>query len=334
MRWWLAAFLTALPWPPIRGGLRPAPPPGGDAVADCGACHVAEADEWRGSRHAIASSNPMFRASWDRAPDGWCLGCHEPLVRGQEALIGAPAAPGHDRPATGAGEGVSCAACHVEDGVILTGADPSERARRAHPVRATPDLGHALCARCHEFPFQNHTPKGPFTLGDEPAQATWTEWRGSAAAARGATCATCHLPGGDHRFAGAHRGDLWDGLLDVDVAAADGVATVTLSGSLPHAVPTGDPFRRLELRLCGDRRCDDVVGVVELRRVYAPDATTWRLRSDTTLPVGDPSRISHPTPISAPPVAWELWLLYGERALEAGLPSDEVGRRVDAGRLR
>jgi hypothetical protein len=54
------------------------------------------------------------------------------------------------------------------------------------------DLGDAMCARCHEFPFQNHTPNGPFTLGDEPAQATFSEWRASSAPGRGDTCATCH----------------------------------------------------------------------------------------------------------------------------------------------
>ena len=332
-RWVLLPVLLALPWPAIWGGTSPTPPPGGDTVADCGACHVAEANAWHGSRHAQASSNPMFRASWDRSPDGWCLGCHEPLVRGQQALIGAAAAPGHKRPAVGTGEGVSCAVCHVENGEILTLTEPAPRENPAHPVRVAPELGHAMCARCHEFPFQNHTPKGPFTLGDEPSQSTWTEWRNSAAAERGDTCATCHVPFGDHSFPGAHTGDLWEGLLDVDVAVEAAVATVTLRGSLPHAVPTGDPFRRLELRLCGDRRCRDVVGVVELRRIFAPDATTWRLRSDTTLPVGDPSQIFRTTPISGRPVAWELWLIYGERALEAGLPSSEVGRRVDAGSL-
>ncbi len=331
MRWWLAPLLSAVAWSPIRGGLRPTPPPVGDSVDDCAACHPAQTEQWRRSRHGTASSNAMFRASWGRDPDGWCLGCHEPLVRGQEALIGAAAAPGHDRAATGVGEGVSCAVCHLEDGLILTSGEPTARAREAHAVRVVPDLGDAMCARCHEFPFQNHTPKGPFTLGDEPAQATFSEWKMSSAAARGERCASCHLPDGDHDFVGAHRGDLWKGLLKVSVSADGGDATVTLRGALPHAVPTGDPFRRLELRLCGDSRCRDVVGVAEFRKVYAPDATTWRLRSDTTLPAGDASSTRRTVAISAPPVAWELWLMYGERVLEPGLPAAEVGRRVDAG---
>lgn len=334
MRWLWLVVVGAL-WAPVRGGLVVEAPPGlGDAAADCAACHPAEAAAWAGSRHAAASSNPMFRASWDRSPDGWCLGCHEPLVRGQEALIGAAAAAGQRRAAVGVGEGVSCAVCHVDGGVVLTGADPSPGAEAAHPVRSEPELGTAMCARCHEFPFQNHTPNGPFTLGDEPAQSTVSEWARSDAAARGETCAGCHLPAGDHSFPGAHLGDLWEGLLAVEGVRQEGAVAVTLRGDLPHAVPGGDPFRRLELRLCGDRRCRRVVGKLELRRVYAPDATTWRLRSDTTLPPssGGPTEVTHVVPVTADAVGWELWLLYGERKLEAGLPASEVGRRVDAGR--
>lgn len=324
------------PWAAIVGGLSPeGPSEVGADPADCAGCHPREASSWARSRHAVASSNPMFRASWDRAPDGWCLGCHEPLVAGQVALVGAPARPGAKRPAVGEGRGVDCAACHLADGAVWTGPDPSAAAAAAHPVRPTADLGSALCARCHEFPFQNHTPIAPFSLGDEPAQSTFSEWAGSDAAARGETCATCHLPRGAHRFDGAHRGDAWRGLLTVTLAPGDGPARVTLAGDLPHAVPTGDPFRRLELRLCADPACRSLAGTAELRRVFAPDATTWRLAADTTLPPsrGGPTVRQLEVPVTAPAVAWELWLLYGERRLEPLLPADEVGRRVDRGRF-
>jgi hypothetical protein len=276
----------------------------------------------------------MFRASWDRAPDGWCLGCHEPLVVGQAALIGGPARPGARRPAVGVGQGVTCAACHLAEGAVWTASSPSKAAVAAHPMRVDPGVGSALCARCHEFPFQNHTPIAPFTLGDAPAQTTFSEWAGSDAAARGETCADCHLPRGDHDVDAAHGGPAWRGLLAVDLAPTPGAAVVTLGGELPHAVPTGDPFRRLELRLCADRACDTLAGEAELRRVIAPDATTWRLVTDTTVPPsrGGPSTVRLEVPVSAPPVAWELWLMYGERRLEPLLPADEVGRRVARGR--
>jgi hypothetical protein len=277
----------------------------------------------------------MFRASWDRAPDGWCLECHEPLPAGQEALIGALARPGVRRPAEGVGQGVTCAVCHLVDGVVLTGPAPSRAAAAAHPVRAEPGLGSEACARCHEFPFQNHTRLAPFSLGDEPAQSTFSEWASSDAAARGETCASCHLPDGDHHFDGSHDGALWRGLLAVTLEPQPGTAVITLTGDLPHAVPTGDPFRRLELRLCADRACRTLAGEAELRRVFAPDATTWRLASDTTLPAsrGGPTERRLEVPVTAPAVAWELWLMYGERRLEPLLPRDEVGRRVDRGRF-
>lgn len=325
---------VAAPWGPILGGLAPVTPPG-PAGEDCAGCHAREAAAWARSRHAVASENAMFRASWDRAPDGWCLGCHEPLVAGQQLMIGAPARAGARRPAVGEGHGVTCVVCHVADGAVWSGSAPSKAASAAHPVRVDPGLGSVACARCHEFPFQLHTPLAPFSLGDEPAQSTVSEWTRSDAAARGETCATCHLRRGAHHFDGAHAGNAWRGLLTVSLEPQPDAAAVILTGDLPHAIPTGDPFRRLELRLCADRACRALVGEAELRRVFAPDATTWRLVSDTTLPSsrGGPTVRRLEVPVTTPPVAWELWLMYGERQLEPRLPPEEVGRRVDHGRF-
>lgn len=323
----------------VRGGLDLVPPPGlGLRAADCAPCHADEVAEWSGSRHAVAATNPIFQASWRHWPNGWCLGCHVPDRQGQVALLGAPAVPGVQRPplaepVSGAWEdGVGCAVCHISEGAIVTASAPSEAALDAHPMKVEPSLtSPERCATCHEFPFQLHTP-GPFTYGGTPAQETITEWSSSSAAARGEVCVTCHMPAGAHSFPGAHDQALVRSALDVEVARHGGRVVARVSGDPPHRVPSGDPFRRIELHVCGPAGCSDPVASGILRRRYRTDAQSWTLYADTALSPEHPRR-RLVIPDDPAATRWELWYRYGERRFERALPADEVGYVIFSGDL-
>jgi len=166
------------------------PPDLGRSVAACGECHERAVQQWRRSRHAVASRNPTFVAAWERWPNGWCVNCHAPLAEGQRQALGGLARPGAfvAPPVTDGSslwdEGVTCAACHLREGELLTAREPTAAAEAAHDLVVEPALaGAAACVGCHEFPLQLHSPPaGGFSLGTTPAQATASEWMTSTAA--------------------------------------------------------------------------------------------------------------------------------------------------------
>jgi hypothetical protein len=324
-------------------GLEPieaVPPAGLDGTAaSCAPCHAEQVDEWRQSRHSVSATNPIFTAAWRRWPAGWCVNCHAPIAAEQRSILGHEAQPGATYPPNAwidsGSDGVSCAACHLRDGVILTSRAATAAADAVHPTRVDPALvdGRA-CATCHDFSFQNHTPALPFTLGPTPAQSTTAEWAGSAAAARGERCVDCHLGASGHTFPGAHSPELVRSLVRVEaVREGDAIRWTVSAPGNPHKFPTGDPVRHVDLDLCADPACDQVVARATLRRTLAVTASTWTIESDTTIPpqTGDetPSR-SFVLP-AAGASAWRLWYGYADRRDEPSLPSEEVGFVITGG---
>lgn len=303
----------------------------------CGTCHVAEYARWRTSRHAVAASNPVFAASWTSWPNGWCLGCHAPAVGDQTTLIGGPARAGVLAtplldPGAAETDGVGCLACHgTDDGELVTGRVPSERAVAIHPIRQDERVGdERLCATCHEFAFQQHTPRWPFASGPDLAQSTVSEYRRSVAALQGKTCATCHLDG--HRFPGAHDEDFVRDAVSVNGRQrGDRLTVVVLAPQVAHAFPSGDPFRRVELQLCADVLCDEVEPVGFLSRTLERTAQSWTTADDTRLEPGE-RRVFEVSVGSAR--AWRVVYRYGERRFESGLPPNEVGYRLAGGMLK
>ncbi|MCK6503587.1 cytochrome c family protein [Myxococcota bacterium] len=325
------------------GGLRaldPVGPPGlGLSAADCAACHERAAAQWSRSRHAVAGTNPLFWEAWTRLPLGWCVNCHAPLRSGQQATLGGAVRPGAlVTPAAPAGawrEGVTCAACHVRDGAVLTADPPSEAAEAAHPTRHEPALGTvAACQGCHDFPFQRHdAPRGELWLSTSPAQATVAEWATSTAAAEGRPCQDCHMQDAGHRFPGAHDPELVRSALRVEVGPG-GAFRVTAPGAA-HRVPTGDPFRRLLLQTCADRGCGQVVDQLALRRVFARDEQTWVEVADRTVPPQTPSSPARRDLALSVEGAtwWRLRYQLSDVRHEALLPPDQAGYTVHDGPL-
>lgn len=339
--------------PPLpEGGLqawRPEPPPGlGLSAADCGRCHGERHAEWSSSQHAGAWSDPAFQAAWRPWPNGWCLNCHLPLAAQQTELLGGEAIPGalHDRAGEGgplAAEGVGCAVCHLRAGAVISAGPPSRAAQAAHPTVADPALrGAELCAACHQFPFQNHTPRRPFSLSASPVQDTVAEWQGSAAAAAGQGCADCHMPRGAHRFAGGHDLAALRRALSVEARAvgAGEVAVRLQTHGVGHKLPTGDPFRRLRVQLCAEPlrsprdTCENIVGEAIFRKTFAGTEQAWAVEEDHTVPApteGDRAERTLRVPVRGPARGWALRIDWLDPATTAALPAAAAGAVLAVG---
>jgi hypothetical protein len=199
----------------------PTPDPGA-GIWSCGNCHRTAYEEWKGSRHAVAATNAVTRAVYERdylealasggaAGDaGLCAACHAP----EAALDGRVARLGE---VTGvAALGNHCDLCHkvhhveridapgVRGSLALGRPSPDDPRvpgpiKRVYGVLSDSDylfMGavrnplfatSALCAGCHEYT----TPAGIPALG---TYAEWREW--AAARARHESCGSCHLPTG------------------------------------------------------------------------------------------------------------------------------------------
>lgn len=315
------------------------------SVAACEECHPAEAASWRRSRHAVAFTNPIFQVSWMHWPNGWCLDCHLPLREAQKARLGTKAIAGaiHDVPTTTAAglwqEGVTCSVCHVREGAIVTANPPTKEASLAHPMRHDPGLADPeFCGSCHAFAFQNHTPSWPFSYGGTPAQDTVAEWRTSTAASEGKTCITCHMGDSGHAFPGAHTPRMLQRTVKAEVSQApDGtvVARVWAPGA-PHRIPTGDPFRRMELLLCETSACEVVYETITMRRSFSRDDTTWVETRDTTLPPETkhtPSERVFERDLSVTIGGYVLRYRYGDVRFESSLLPEDVGFVVTSGNV-
>ncbi len=184
----------------------------------CERCHVAIAAEHARSMHARAAIDPLFQRELARVPDPtFCLACH-----------------GADRDPPGLG----CGSCHGDEVILAT----RETGRAPHPVRVAPSLGtDEVCAGCHQFDF-------PGRAG-EPMQATLDE--ATLLGPERARCVDCHAGASGHAF------EVSDAMLAASIhtnatARREGtevhVRLTLRAGEVGHAVPTGDVYRRLEVR--------------------------------------------------------------------------------------
>ena len=117
------------------------------SAQSCNACHFAIHDQWSGSAHASGWRGEVFSAALEGAGESpLCQACHLPLKVQQPWLVAdAPGGPlsaaelttNPSWDATLHGEGVTCAACHVRDGMIVS----TRAAEHApHPVAVSDEL--------------------------------------------------------------------------------------------------------------------------------------------------------------------------------------------------
>lgn len=130
----------------------PPPPPPADGEKACADCHEEYQMRWLKGPHGKATADPIFVKAWtEQGKPGACLECH---VTGYDEATGAWLE-----------EGVSCVACHADDG-------------GDHPKTAmSVDMTGGTCGTCHT----------DARFGQE-------QWETSAHYAAGMGCTTCHDP--------------------------------------------------------------------------------------------------------------------------------------------
>ncbi|MCS6897916.1 MAG: cytochrome c family protein, partial [Nitrospira sp.] len=256
-------YAHAIPYQEIPAGLASL------RAESCGTCHVDIYNEWKTSIHSQAYLDPFFQAYWTKDKRIWiCLNCHTPLENQQPTLIQsiprnrverAVQTPNPRYDPDYQREGVTCAACHVRDGVIL---GPYEDAQAPHPTKYDPLFRTTqLCQRCHSVVG------GPAQFYNGGPCGTYAEFEGGYwMQERGYICQTCHMPeierpvavggpvrrGRQHLWRGGHDPEMLKRAIDVKVTAepptpkpGDRVrVTLTLTNAAAgHKLPTGDPDR-------------------------------------------------------------------------------------------
>jgi len=233
-------------------------------AAECGACHQEIYAEWRTTMHAAAYTDPFFQAYWQKDEYEWsCLTCHTPLENQLKKRIVEFKGGDFYQPkfadnsrfdAELQQEGITCAACHVRDGVVY-GPYPAEQLNAPHPVGFDERfLSESLCLDCHEVPAK------PFSFLRSGICGTGGEWVDGPYIKQGYRCQTCHMPevtrplmagkkahkGGRHLWRGGNSPEQVAKALTITAKHQDGTINVDITNSgAGHNFPTGDPDREV-----------------------------------------------------------------------------------------
>lgn len=277
----------------------------------CNGCHYAAHDAWIHSRHAQAWSSPTFQAAVQAAGDSTvCIQCHLPLAAQHDKVAAGYTDGDLTRPLWSPnpafdlslrGEGVTCAACHIRDGVIL-GSHASTNA--PHPVQVSTELGQGeFCATCHQLTWPG---------ADRPFYDTWGEWKASAWASANVSCSDCHmapesgtpLPGSNgtlpsHRFSADPQRAISVLLKTAAASAQRGQAlavdvTVQNTGA-GHSFPTGNPQKSYTIEIVPvDSAGKQLSEPMRLRFERQVEATApYATLSDTRLNAGGERKENH-----------------------------------------
>ncbi len=246
------------------------------SAEQCGTCHKDIFTAWRGSLHAMATEDSIFKASYQEAIEQTggeakklCLTCHAPTV-----VI----TNDYDMTQPITREGVTCDFCHSLKGTDLSNpGHPYEL--EVGPVKFGPipdavSTGHDVafsefhtsslqCAGCHEYRNQH----GVALL------STYSEWEHYRKGGGDQTCQQCHMPQvlasivdpkvkriegafvNLHYMPGGHSRDQLNRSLRLQIMEASKTAQglkvkVRVSNvGAGHMVPTGSPTRKVILNL-------------------------------------------------------------------------------------
>lgn len=244
-------------------------PPGLESLSakECGRCHREIYKEWSGSIHAHAWTDPYFQV--DSVFDGSqqiCMNCHIPLENQQENLVlgfrdreklDPILKPNPNFDPALQQEGVTCAVCHVTNGVIL---GPNGNTQAPHPVRKDPRFtdGNGVCLRCHMVSGKRWD-----TFYRIPPCGTFTEILETGS--HKADCTGCHMPRGGKESIGVgetgHSLHLWKGghdpetirkALRFEIREEESIrknrkrySLILTNTGANHFLPTGTPDRHL-----------------------------------------------------------------------------------------
>jgi hypothetical protein len=252
-------------------------------------CHRAIAEEWLNSLHARAFHDTRFleEAKLEKEAESKCYTCHAPQAVRVKGLGHTPGFRTDLRDV-----GVDCQVCHVDlKGKVHA---PYRSGESAHDVEADPQhQTEALCASCHE------------------AFGTVSEFKQTAFAKQGQTCATCHMPrvkrpvveGGAPKMVASH---IWRGGNDpaqlkkavkLDASAnPDGTVIVKIANSgAGHKFPTGIQYREAILAVT----VTDASGkeVFSKQEVFANKTKSGG--ADTRINPGETRTVTVPTGVSS-----------------------------------
>ena len=256
-------YAHAIPYQKIPEGLTSL------RAESCGSCHKEIYAEWKTSIHSQAYRDPFFQAYWTKDKHTWvCLNCHTPLENQQPTLIKeiprerverAIQEPNPQYDPDYQNEGVTCAACHVRDGVIL---GPFDDAAAPHPTKFDPSFRTTqICYRCHSVVG------GPAQFYNGGPCGTYAEYEGGYwMKERGFICQNCHMPeierpvatggpirrGRQHLWRGGHDPEMVKRAVGIKVVSEPAepkpgdkvqVRLTLINAGAGHKLPTGDPDR-------------------------------------------------------------------------------------------
>lgn len=231
---------------------------------NCGSCHKAQYDAWKGSLHSKAMS-PGLRGQLnpDHDPEfaASCYLCHAPLTEQAEVKKGAgvkgQGARGKEQ---GASEyiknqtfdnklklsGVSCSVCHLREGKIYgpparegQGARGKGQEKTAHNGFIEKDFFEKaeFCAACHQM-------DEGYELNGKVLTNTYREWKESEYSRNNITCQKCHMPDRQHLFRGIHDPDMARKGVGFKIAAKEirkdsiRVSLIITNSGVGHYFPT------------------------------------------------------------------------------------------------
>lgn len=261
-----STYDVPLPGPAPRGQLEPVVGIGLPKDDRCATCHTEIASEWKQSLHHRAWENEYFEHAYAVEPLAFCRGCHAPL-----------ADPKAEPSAEARHAGVGCTSCHVVPAGIV-GTHAIAARENGHEVIGDARLATtAACGRCHEFAFP-----GSRRPDVDRMQKTMSEHAQSVNSSK--PCQECHMPlvtsqqGPPHRkhdFRVFGDKDFMARAVVVDKAEIkDDALHLDLSlGTIGHAFPTGDLYRRADVRVTAVDAHDKPIGKGSsqlLRRTFGP----------------------------------------------------------------
>jgi len=112
----------------------------------------------------------------------------------------------------------------------------------------------------------------------------------------------------------------------LEVTTHGRVLTIATTPRVSHAVPTGDPFRRLVLRFCGPT-CDTTVKTYTFAVIHTYVDGVMRVTKDTRMQ----ANTSRQLPVPEDAFGWELRVYYADPRLAEHLPEQEVSMAVATG---
>lgn len=228
----------------------------------CEACHPVHAQEWRASRHRNAFTDEAFATAYERTPFRFCRDCHAPHAKDLLDDARPDAKPNPRLDGWVADNGVACVTCHVpadDPAAVLSGIGATAPGTSHHVLRPASFADERACAGCHEFRFPDADASGadadPMVVAATLMQRTLWEHERSPFA--DASCASCHMPEvgdgadrhRDHRFASSDERLRAALVVTASRPRPDRVVLELEPVGVGHAFPTGDLFRRLELKI-------------------------------------------------------------------------------------